>query len=412
MIMGQNRFVLGFSAFSGIGTVRFNKLIEVFGSAENAWNADGKDVQDVIGPQTGKQFNEFRKSFNLQKYAEEIERKNILWFAPGDTDYPKLLKQLNDVIPATSVILGNEATPGSDSGQARMTDGSRIKSGMTRVPFILFAKGNTQLLKNDKTIAIVGTRKVTDYGRQVTEMLTRDLVTSGFTIVSGMALGVDGIAHRIVIESKGNTIAVLGSGVDVPTPREHASLYNAILENNGLILSTFSPGEDAHIGSFPARNAIVAGISRGVVVTEGAEDSGSLITAEYAKKYERPVFAVPGQITSQQSKGTNNLIKQGAIPVSSALDIFDSLGIMNAPQAERVKYPKGTSFPEAARQALSSKVKEEQEIIDLLEQNGPLHFDEIVRTMEKDSSTIGSLLSLMELKGMIRNNSDGKYSLN
>lgn len=360
--MKERDHILGFSAFPGIGTRRFEQLINEFGSAENAWNASKTELVKVLKQVVGEQFVEFRKNFDLEKYADEVEKTRIHFFIPSDKDYPALLKQL------------------------------------PHPPFILFAKGNTSLLQSAKTIGIVGTRMVTNYGQQVTEMLTKDLVMQGFVIVSGMALGVDGIAHRETLKNKGGTIAVLGSGVDVPLPREHEGLYQEILAQGGLIVSTFQPGEGAGIGTFPARNETIAGLSQGIVVTEGAEKSGALITANYAKKFNRPVFSVPGQITSQLSKGTNNLIKQGAIPIQSSGEILDTLGIMNAPQKKNEK------------RKTKNETKEERVILDLLE-NAPLHFDEIVRTIGKDSRDVGSILSLMELKGMIRSSADGKYSL-
>jgi len=388
--MNSNIYILGFSAFSGIGTIRFEQLINEFGTPEKAWNASRTDLKAVLKEAVGEKFDEFRKEFNLKEYAKEIEKKHIMWFTPNDKEYPKLLKQLNTVIPAEAGIQSFGLTQDKE-------DGSRVKPGMTRAPFILFAKGNTDLLKNEKTIGIVGTRKVTDYGQQVTEMFTKDLVNAGFTIVSGMALGVDGIAHTTAIQHGGKTIAVLGSGVDIPTPGEHSGLYQQILEHDGLIVSTFSPGEDANKGSFPARNATVAGLSQGIVVTEGAEKSGALITANYAKKFGRPVFSVPGQITSQLSIGTNNLIKQGAVPVTAASGILDTLGIIAEGKSQ---------VPNHKKQ--KADTKEERIILDLLE-NGPLHFDEIVRTIGKDSRSVGSILSLMELKGVIKSNSKGEY---
>jgi DNA processing protein len=153
------------------------------------------------------------------------------------------------------------------------------------------------------------------------------------------------------------------------------------------------------VGSFPARNALIAGLSQAVVITEGAVDSGSLITAEYAKKFSRPLFAVPGPITSSLSKGSNSLLKNGAVAVMSAQDILDSLGIMIVQKSAKTQ-----------GKEVTGDTKEEQKVLDLL-QNNPLHFDEIVRKMEKDSKSVGSLLSLMELKGLLKNNTDGTYTL-
>jgi len=203
--MQDKIFTLGFSAFPGIGTRRFEQLVSLFGSARAAWSAKDKDLLAILKKALGRKFVEFRKNFSPAVYAQELNKKKITFFTPNDRGYPKLLKKL------------------------------------PHPPFILFAKGNLSLLKHRKVIGVVGTIKVTNYGREVTGFLVKDLVAQDFVIVSGMALGVDGIAHQTTLNHHGHTIAVLGSGVDVPLPREHEQLYYQILENNGLIISTFSP---------------------------------------------------------------------------------------------------------------------------------------------------------------------------
>ena len=368
--MLNDMYTLGFAAFPGIGTIRFKKLVAACGSPQKAWNSSKTALSAILGKMLAEKFVNFRASFDVASYAQTIKQKGIEYVVPTDTMYPHLLQQI------------------------------------PHPPFILFAKGNISLLQETHALGVVGTRKVTDYGQEVTELFVRDLVAQGFVIVSGMALGVDGIAHKTALANNGKTIAVLGSGVDVPMPREHAYLYQNILEKNGLIVSTFAPGEGASKGSFPARNAIIAGLTQGILVTEGAEDSGSLITAAYAKKFGRPIFAVPGRITSHLSEGTNNLIKQGAYAVSSASDIIGSLGYASS----RVRSLSGTSSSSRFAQPVKGDTKEEQKILDLLA-NESLHFDEIVRKIGKDSKSIGSLLSLMELKGAIKSLSDGRYAL-
>lgn len=369
--MDERIYTLGFAVFPGIGTKRFAALVATCGSAKEAWEAEESVLVSILGKVLTKKFMQFRASFDVASYAKNIQEKSIDFVVPSDDLYPPLLKQL--------------AYP----------------------PFILFTKGNVALLQNKRTIGIVGTRKVTSYGEQVTTLFTRDLVQQGFTIVSGMALGVDGIAHNTCLDSDGTTIAVLGSGVDVPTPREHVHLYQDILAHNGLIVSTFAPGEDASKGSFPARNAIVAGLSRGILVTEGAKDSGSLITASFAKEFGRPVFAVPGQITSPLAAGTNNLIKSGAIAVSSASDIIENLeGVVPGVVRNTDKILNQVQDDNKKKGA----TQDEQNILDAL-RNGPLLFDEIARTIGKDSKSLGTLLSMMELKGLIKTTQDGKYSI-
>lgn len=357
----EQLFYLGFAVFPGIGPAKFQLLLSSFETAENAWDASVEDLTEVIGEKLAEELGDFRKRFAPQKYAKELEEKGIGWVSLIDEVYPRLLKKIKNP------------------------------------PFVIFYKGDPSLLGAEKTIGIVGTRSISQYGREVTEMLTRELVAQDFVIVSGLALGVDGVAHETCLESGGKTIAVLGSGVDICTPANHQKLYDRILAHDGLIVSILPPGEQPNKGSFPARNKIIAGLSLGVIVTEGTVDSGALYTADFARDMGRPVFSVPGPITSRLSAATSGLLKKGAIPVTSAEDVVDSLGIIALDKALTVK-----------REALRGDTFEEQEILDLL-QNEPLHFNEIVRKIGKDSKAIGSLLTLMELKGFVKSLGDGKY---
>lgn len=355
----MQKYYLGFSLFPGIGTVFFSKLLEKFGSAQAAWESPEEKLQAVLGEKLARQFSAFRKNTDLAKEEEKIYKKNMQLVTWESTGYPNLLRQIKNP------------------------------------PFLLYVKGNVAVLSSEKIIGIVGTRKITEYGYQVTKMLTQDLVRAGFTTVSGLAFGVDATVHTETINSTGKTIAVLGCGVDCCTPRANQKIYDAILASGGAIISSFKPSETATKGSFPARNAIIAGLAQAILVTEGAADSGSLITAKDAKKFGRTVFAVPGPITSSLSKGANNLIQHGAIAVQSAADMLDTLGIMgNRQESRQVVVQDG----------------EKQKIIDVLK-TGPLHFDEIVRSLKKDSKEIGSLLSLMELEGLIQSTHEGRYSL-
>lgn len=191
-------------------------------------------------------------------------------------------------------------------------------------PAVLYVQATDLSLPLARTIAVVGTRRVTPYGEAVTRRLTRGLVEAGFTIVSGMALGVDAIAHQTALECGGATITVLGSGIDIIYPASNARLYRTISQARGCaILSEFPPGVGPAKEQFPHRNRIISGLSLGVVVIEGTDRSGSLITARYAAEQGREVFAVPGPITSLYSKGPAKLIKQGAKLVESVEDILD-----------------------------------------------------------------------------------------
>lgn len=195
-------------------------------------------------------------------------------------------------------------------------------------PAVLYVQITNRSLTFERTIAVVGTRRVTPYGEAVTRKLTRGLVEKGFTIVSGMALGVDTIAHQTALDCGGTTIAVLGCGIDIIYPPSNARLYHVISRSPGsAIFTEFAPGVRPTREQFPRRNRIISGLSLGVVVVEGTDRSGSLITARFAAEQGREVFAVPGPITSPYSRAPAILLKQGAILVESADDIIEELNL-------------------------------------------------------------------------------------
>jgi DNA processing protein len=364
--MEDRAYWLGFSQVPNVGPARFLQLLVAFGSAKNAWKATEKELLPVIKLALTKQFLDFRETFSIEEYEKKLRQKKCWYLTLDDPDYPQLLKEAKNA------------------------------------PFVLFGKGNKEILKqvqNDSYIGIVGTRKITDYGRQVTEMLTQELVNAGCVIVSGLALGVDAVAHQTTIDTGGKTIAVLGCGIDCCSPSENELLYDRIVESGGCIVSEYGLGMSPTIGSFPSRNRIIAGLSLGILVTEGAANSGALITAKDAFENNRKVFAVPGPVTSTLSKGPYDLIKKGAVVVSSGKEILDELGIPTSPFGLR-----GTS------KSIKSDIKEEQEIIDLLAEQD-LHFDELIKRTKMDSKELGTILSMMEMKGMIQTQSAGFFSL-
>lgn len=359
----MTNFYLGFAAFPGIGPAKFQLLLQTFTTVENAWKASLSSLKEVLGEKLAGELVAFRETFSVDRYASALEKKKIGFVTLEDQHYSPLLRDIK------------------------------------QPPFIVFYKGNSDLFREQRTIAVVGTRTISQYGREVTQMLTSQLVDEHFVIVSGLALGVDGVAHETTLEKKGKTIAVLGSGVDMCTPREHQKLYDKIIAEGGLVASTRCPGEQPTVGSFPARNKVIAGLSLGTVVTEGAAGSGALYTADFARNMGRPVFSVPGPITSKLSGATTKLLKEGATAITGGQDIVDSLGIITNVKTQKTK-----------GKNLEGDTPEEQEILDLL-QIEPLHFNEIARKIGKDSKALGSLLSLMELKGMVQSLGNGQYSL-
>lgn len=353
---------VAFNNFEGIGPARFKLLLDWFGSAEKAWKASKEDLLKLgLGEKRVADFCKFRESFDPQKYFSDLSSKNIAVLTLVDKEYPELLRQISDAPPVLF-----------------------IKSRKSGEVF------------NNLSFAVVGTRKITTYGRQVTEILVRDLVLAGLTIISGMARGVDSVAHQTALEAGGKTIAVLGSGVEVVYPPENKKLYEEIIEK-GAVISEFPPEFPAFPRNFPARNRIISGLALGTLVTEATEDSGSLITASCAADQGREVFAVPGPITSPQTKGTSELIKKGAKLVSNAQDVLEELNIES-----RIKKAEGRRvLPES---------KEEEAILVILESE-VLHFDEIVRRSRMETAIVGSLLTLMEIKGMIKNFGNGEYGI-
>ncbi len=261
-------------------------------------------------------------------------------------------------------------------------------------PIILYYKGDIDLLEGNN-IAVVGSRKVTSYGRVVTEDFTRQLVRNGFVIVSGLASGVDSIAHNITLAEGGKTIAVLAGGLSDIYPAVNTQLANKIVCNGGLLVTEYSYYESSEPYHFPLRNRIIAGLSKGVLITEAGEKSGSMHTKNYAVEYGKELFLVPGNITSSNSAGCNNAIKalQGAA-VTSPSDILEAFGVSNRK-------------PEAT---LAQLTMEESMVVELLK-NGEMAFQEIAIRTHLDTKSLVTLLTSMQIRGIIKKLAGNSYML-
>lgn len=235
-------------------------------------------------------------------------------------------------------------------------------------------------------VAIIGTRKITRYGEEVTYSLAYDLAKHGVTIISGLALGVDGTAHRAALEAGGRTIAVLAGGLDEITPATHRTLAINILRKNGTILSEYPASTPSLKQNFIARNRIISALSDMVIISESAESGGSLATANFALEQNKLVGAVPGNVTSGQSVGTNNLIKTGAVPVTSAQDVLDALGL---------------KLTNKANQDVFGDTKEEQIIIDLMKE-GLTELNEIQIKSNLSPAIFSQTITMLEISGKIR----------
>lgn len=348
--------------FDGFGNRTIEKLQRIFGDdGQAALNvtenklAEFGHTKKVIA-----RFLEFRRSTNPHNLVRRLELFRISFVLSTDAVYPPLLAQMNDP------------------------------------PAALFLRGSMLNVPQD-TIAVVGTRNPTPYGQTVTRSLCHDLVHAGFSIVSGLALGIDAAAHTATLDENGYTIAVLGSGIDDPHiyPRHHVGLAQTILERGGSLISELPPGSEAFRHHFPMRNRIIAGLCRATIVVEAAESSGSLLTANLALQYNRDVFAVPGPITSFLSRGTNRLLKQGAIPCTDINDILEALG-QSAPTTDA----EPISLPELTPQ--------EQRIFDALP--SPRHVDDLFRDLEMNLSSMMRLLTDLELRGIIEERPGNFYA--
>lgn len=387
--MEERMYWLGFSVFPGIGPSRFDQLLLRFQTAEEAWYAPLADLTSTIGPATAVKFDSFRKTFSLSDYAKRLKKTNTSFLIPIENEYPQLLKDIKNppivlFFKGNKDILNAQNVIASEARQSNLNE-NEIASSISSP-------------RNDrKYIGVVGTRKITSYGKQVTEQITETLVDASCVIVSGLAMGVDAVAHKTTIDLGGQTIAVLGCGVDCVNPVTNQALYNSILEKGSVIVSEYPVGEPPSVGSFPSRNRIIAGLSHGIVVTEGAADSGALITAKDAMENGRKIFAVPGPITSSLSHGPNALIKAGAKMVTSGEDILHELGVS-----------KTQSFKVSKN--MVGETEEEQKIIDILLSES-LSLDDIIRKTHMTSQQASVTLSVLEMRGMVFLQGNGTYSL-
>jgi DNA processing protein len=253
-------------------------------------------------------------------------------------------------------------------------------------PPVLFVKGALKP-EDDWAVAIVGTRQATPYGREAARELAAGLAANGVTVISGLARGIDAVAHRAALEAGGRTIAVLGCGVDTIYPVEHHELAQAI-QQAGALVSDYALGTPPEAANFPPRNRIISGLAKGVVVVEAGEESGALITTEFAIEQSREVFAVPGNITQRASRGPNKLIQNGAKLVQNVNDILEELNLTYV--AER----------QEARTVLPADATEQKVLTQLAA--GQTHIDELCVQLSLPMAQLSGTLAMMELKGLVR----------
>lgn len=358
MLPDNLAYLVALHSVDGLGTIRLKRILDYFKNPKDAWNASIKEFSTLAIPQPVlDKLSDQKKNLDPEDYFAGIKKEEIKVLTFFDPGYPEVLKQIYDP------------------------------------PLILYYKGEI-LIDDAFALAVVGTRKITGYGRAVTEKLTSELSQAGLTIISGLATGVDTIAHYSALNSGGRTLAVLGGGLKRIFPSENIMLAKKIIDNQkGALISEFPPDYPSLPGNFPVRNRIVAGLSLGVLVTEAAEDSGSLITARLALEMGKEVYAVPGPITSSLAFGTANLIRSGAKLVTSAGDILEDLNIFI-----KQKNIDQISLSEIQKQ-----------IIELIN-NEPKHLDEIARSLKLSITEVSAELIKMEILGVVKNTGGGLYS--
>ena len=343
---------LALNRIKGIGPARFMLLLDTFGSVRAAWEASPAEWRQAgLDERTASAFERQRRAINPDGEVERLHALRVGALRVIDPEYPRLLRE----IPAP--------------------------------PPVIYVRG--RLLPEDElAIGIVGTRKVSAYGRHVTERLSSDLAAQRVTIVSGLARGVDTFAHTAALDAGGRTIAVQGCGPDLVYPPENARLAARIVEQ-GAVVTEFPPGTQPEAGNFPARNRIISGLSLAVLVTEAPAASGALITARFAAEQGRDIFAVPGNVTSRASEGANQLIQDGAKLILSAEDALAELNLNMAPQQIEL------------RELLPEDETEAALITCLRAAGDPQHIDDLCRASELPVARVSGALVMMELKGMI-----------
>lgn len=345
------KYWAAFHRIPGIGRVRYQALLGRFGSLAEAWRAGPTDLRTAgLEDRIVRAIANERAGIDPDAELERLQENGIRAMTWNDAGYLSLLKETDDPPP------------------------------------VLYVRGDLSPV-DEWAVSVVGTRRPTPYGRQVAEEISYQLAANRICLVSGLARGVDAIAHRAALQAGGRTVAVLACGLDIVYPPEHAKLAREIMEH-GALISEYPLGTQPRGDYFPRRNRIMSGISLGVLVVEGDVKSGAIITARWAADQNREVFAVPGSIFSPQSRGTNDLIQQGAKLVQSVEDVLEELNLTMVPH-------------QIEMQELMPATDTEAELLRHITKE-PVHIDEVCRHSGLPVATVSSVLAMMELKGLIK----------
>lgn len=362
--MNDTDAAIGFSAFPGIGPMRYGVLVSAFGSPKAVWEASVSRLRETgLHESLCSSFERFRYSFSIDVYKEQLTRFSVTPLPIFDPRYPASLRAISDP------------------------------------PIVLYVRGKKKgnLIDFSKSVGVVGTRMPTPYGREMTRRIVSVLVDAGCPIISGMAMGIDAIAHQQALDMGGQTVAVLGCGVDIIAPVTNERIYTALVAGgHGAVVSEMPLSHKPSKGIFPARNRIISGMAACCVIIEGTKKSGSLITARYAAEQGRDVFALPGPANSPYSEGPNELIKNGANVATTGYEILDFLHISrNASSRGQSKNLEGT----------------QKRIVEYLLLRGPQSLDTLATALLIPPSQILSDLSILEIRGIIRDHGGKVYGI-
>jgi len=360
--MNNLLYYLGFSYHLGIGPYKLGELLKQFKTPKAAYEAPFKDLIQTLSIECATKFDTFRKKVDLEVELNKITKLGIKVFCQEDEEYPEHLRKIPDA------------------------------------PICLYVKGNADLLKlpQEMFIAVVGTRDASSYGLQIAKEYATEFAELGRIIVSGMALGIDGEAHKAALTAKAKTIAVMGHGLNYIYPSHHRFLYQQILDTGGAVVSEFRPGQVALPGLFITRNRIISGLSKGVLVVEGKITSGALSTGRCGLAQDRDVFCIPGSPNNELAQAPNQLIKENASLVTDVSDVY-------------LKY--NITFSRKKRSPKVSELSENQLIIFSKLLKKPLSADEISERMSQPIDLVLSDISRLEILGEIERNDEGKYQI-
>lgn len=365
------------SRVRGLGAGRARQLVEFFGGEEALLAAQEPELREAVGEALAASLLEARRQEEINDHVRACRRAGVRILTPASPAYPEALRDIYDP------------------------------------PCALYARGDLGLLQGERLLTLVGTRRHTSYGRRITEKLAAELARAGLTIVSGLAEGLDSVAHRAALDAGGKTIAVLANGLDVAYPAVVGPLQEEIARK-GLLVSEYSLGTRASRATLLPRNRLLAALSRATLVTEAGQRSGTLLVAGLAVEYGRELMTVPGNIDSPASYSTNRLMRTSAETVLCSRDVLQAFGMADAEDGEdgppavgRQAAPAGQAVP--AGQAAPAVTEEEERVLQALRRE-PLSFDELIARTQFSAAKLNSLLTMLELKGIIDQSAGRTYA--